>query len=803
MATLSSSTSKGAGGAAPVAGTGAAARGNNDTSKQRNSETARGGGNGGGLLKAGGGGGGGGLPALLKKLHSHRGLIVPVGFILMLVVVLVPLPPAIMDILICLNIALAVIILLTTLYMKEPLEFSVFPSLLLATTLFRLVLNVASTRLVLTADASSPEEALNVAGHVIAAFANFVAGSSLFVGIVIFFILVIVQFVVITKGATRISEVAARFTLDAMPGKQMAIDADLNAGTIDEKEARRRRERISQEADFFGAMDGASKFVRGDAIAGLIITVVNVLGGFGVGIIDRGWPAMQTAEVFTKLTIGDGLTSQIPSFIIAIASALIVTRSGSKEDLGQALTGQLISQPTGLYVTAGFLGLLALTPLPTVPLVVTGLSLVGIAYGLQRSTRMKKQAEDAKAAAGAAGGAGKALEGPTPESLLKLDTLELEVGYGLVALVDTTQASPAGGGDLLERIASIRRQLAAELGFILPPVRIRDNMTLSPNEYRVKIKGAVVAKGETIPGKLLAMDSGIATGRIEGTPTREPAFGLDAWWIDGGQKTRAEAMNYTVVDATSVLATHMTEIVKQHAGDLLTREEVHNLVAQLKEKSPKLVEEVVPGVVKMGDLQKVLQNLLRERVPIRDLDTVLETLADWGTKTKDMDVLTEYVRNSLKRTICQLYAVPVMDGAGGMGGGQTARDKSGAAGGGGSSGFRIICVTLDPALEDLINAYVDRAGGATVVNMSARVASAISQQILGALQQVSQAGHQPVVLASPQVRGVVRQLLEPYMTNAAVMGYNEAVAGVEIESMGLVGVPEQLRGVATAGSAAA
>ncbi len=714
---------------------------------------------------------------LVGAMHKHRGLIVPLSFVMLLVVILIPLPAWVLDILICGNIALGVIILLTTVYMKEPLEFSVFPSLLLATTLFRLVLNVASTRLILTAEASSPEEALGVAGHVISAFAGFVAGDSLFVGLVIFLILVIVQFVVITKGATRISEVAARFTLDAMPGKQMAIDADVNAGVIDEREARVRRDRISQEADFFGAMDGASKFVRGDAIAGLIITAVNVAGGFAIGVIERGWPAMQTAEVFTKLTIGDGLTSQIPSFIIAIASALIVTRSGSKEDLGKELTAQLSSQPLGLYITGGFLMVLALTPLPSIPLISTGLVLIGCAAYMRRAAGRKARQQDSAAAA-----APKLPEGPSPESLLKLDVLELEVGYGLVGLVDAAQ-----GGDLLERITAIRRQLAAELGFILPPVRIRDNMQLPPNDYRVKVKGAVIAKGQTFPGKLLAMDSGICTGRIEGVPTKEPAFGLDAWWIDSGLKTKAETLNYTVVDPVSVLATHLTEIVRLHAGELLTREEVHNLVTQLKEKSPKLVEEVIPTVVKPGDLQKVLQNLLRERVPIRDLDSVLETLADWGSKTKDLDVLTEYVRNALRRTICQQYATPITDRLVNPG----------------QPPFRIVCVTLDPSFEDQINAYVDRSGGATIINMPARTAAVFAQHIVGSLQKLAHAGHQPVVLCSPQVRAVVRQLIEPYMVNAAVLGYNEAVSGVEIESLELVSAPQPAASPAVAvGSAA-
>ncbi len=729
---------------------------------------------------AGGMGGAGGgllLPGWMQQVQKHRGLIVPFAFVALLMVVLVPMPTWVMDILISLNISLSVVILLTTIYMSHPLDFSVFPSLLLGVTLFRLVLNVASTRLILTADASSPEQAVGVAGEVISAFASFVAGSSLFVGIVIFAILVIVQFVVITKGATRISEVAARFTLDAMPGKQMAIDADLNAGIIDEAEAKRRRERISQEADFFGAMDGASKFVRGDAIAGIIITFVNIAGGFAVGMIERGWEPLQTAKVFTLLTIGDGLTSQIPSFVIAIASALIVTRSGAKEELGNELTGQLVSQPTGLLITAAFLVMLSVTPLPTVPLIATAGVLGGLAWVMRRNkvaaAAHKKQQEIA-----AAGGGGKASEAATPESLLKLDTLELEVGYALVALVDAGQ-----GGDLLERISAVRRQLAVELGFIMPPVRIRDNMQLVPNDYRVRIRGNVIATGHARVGKLLAMDSGIATGRIQGEPTKEPAFGLDAWWIDPALKTRAETMNYTVVDPTSVVATHLTEIVRQHSAELLTREEVTNLVTQLKDKSPKLVEDVMgdkgQGLVKPGDLQRVLQNLLRERVPVRDLETILETLAEWIGKTKDMDVLTEYVRNALKRTICQQYAVP------------------GAEGKGGSAG-RLVCVTLDPAMEDLINAYIDRSAGATVVNMPANVAGQVTGQIVRALQGVTAGGHQPVVIASPQVRGVVRQLLEPHLPTAAVLGYNEIVSGVEVESMALVGPPSQAGAVAAA-----
>ncbi|GAB4382797.1 MAG: flagellar biosynthesis protein FlhA [Phycisphaerales bacterium] len=693
---------------------------------------------------------------MFERLRAHRGLIVPVGFVLLLIVLLVPLPPVLLDILISLNISLAVIVLLTTIYLNRALDFSVFPSLLLGTTLFRLVLNIASTRLILTADASSPQEAIGVAGQVISAFGSFVAGDSLFVGVVLFMIIMIVQFMVVTKGAGRISEVAARFTLDAMPGKQMAIDSDLSAGLIDEAEARRRREDVAREADFFGAMDGASKFVKGDAVAGMIITAINILGGFAVGTIERGWPAGQTAQVFTKLTIGDGLTSQIPSFVIAIASALIVTRSGSKDDLGEEMTGQIISQPRGLAITAVFLALLALTPLPTIPLLGTALGIGAVAYGLRRAARLaaaqqQEMQQEAEAAAP---------DAPPVESLLRVDLLELEVGYGLVSLIDVNQ-----GGTLLDRISAVRRQLAVETGLVMPPVRIRDNMQLRPGEYRIKIRGNPVASGEIQPQHLLAMDSGIALGRIEGIPTVEPAFGLKAWWIDPSQQTRAESLNYTVVDPTSVLATHLTEIVRQHADELLTREEVQNLLDGLKERSPKLVEDTIPGVIKVGELQKVLQRLLRERVPIRDLESVLEVLADWAPKTKDIDVLVEYVRNGLRRTICQAHAVPGENGK-----------------------PRIVCVTIDPALEDIIEGYIDRSGGVTTVSMPSRVAQDIGSRIARAVERgASATGVSPVVIASPRVRAVVRDLIEPFSPTTAVLGYNEVLSGVEIESVQLVG----------------
>ncbi len=697
------------------------------------------------------------MPTWVRQIHKHRGLLVPIGAIFLLAVLLVPLPPVVMDVLIALNISLGLVILLTTIYMDHPLDFSVFPSLLLATTLFRLVLNIASTRLVLTANASSPAEAASSAGRVIMAFGEFVAGNSLFVGIVVFLILVIVQFVVITKGATRISEVAARFTLDAMPGKQMAIDADLAAGVIDESEARRRRERVAQEADFFGAMDGASKFVRGDAVAGLIITAVNVVGGFAVGMIQRGWPAGEVAEVYTKLTIGDGLTAQIPSLVISLASALIVTRSGSKQGLGEELTGQLISQPKGLYITAVFLVVLSFTPLPSVPLLATALVLAGIAYFIGRNAQAHA-GEQARTES-----APRTPEAPAVEQLLKIDTMELEVGYALIPLVDT-----ARGGDLMERIAAVRRQLAAEIGLVMPPVRIRDNMQLGANDYRIKIRGSVVAEGQTRADRLLAIDSGLSTGSLPGEKTREPVFGLDAWWIEPALQSRAETMNYSVYEPSRVVATHVTETVRRFADELLTRDEVNNLVEGLKQRAPKLVEEVIPGTLKPGELQKILQNLLRERVPVRDLETILETLSEWATKTKDSEVLTEYVRNALRRAICTQYAQPSDKGK-----------------------LRIVCVTLDPTMEDKINAYVDRGPSGTTVNMPARTAGKIAEQITAALQRVVSAGHPPVVIASPTVRAVVRQIVEPYLATVVVLGYNEIIPSIEVESMGLVMPPPE------------
>ena len=677
-----------------------------------------------------------GVPAIFHTVAKYSHLIVPVSFLGLVGVLVVPLPAAILDLLICFNIAIAAIVLMTTIYMRKPLDFSVFPALLLGTTLLRLVLNVATTRLILSIDSKDPETASAAAGHVIQAFAQFVAGSNAVVGVIIFIILVVVQFIVITKGATRMSEVAARFTLDAMPGKQMAIDADLSAGTIDEKEARARRDEVSREADFYGAMDGASKFVRGDAIAGILITVINIVGGFAIAKFQLGWDATDAMKTFMLLAIGDGLVSQLPAFLVAIASGLIVARAGGGKTIGEEIPHQLASQPIALYLIGGFLILLSFTPLPTIPLMTAGLALGGLAYAMQ----WQKQKKSAFAESAARHEASrKPVEAPKVEELLAVDTLELEVGYAVVGLVDA-----ARGGDLLDRIAG---------------------MQLDPNEYRVKIRGAVVAAGMIYPELMMAMDSGLAHGTLDGIATKEPAFGLEAIWIDRTLREKAESGNWTVVDATSVLATHLSEIVRMHADELLTREEVSNLIVQLKSMTPKLVEDLIPSIVKPSDLQKILQALLRERVSIRDLETIIETLAEWIPHTKDHDVLVEYVRNGLRRSICAQFCEI---------------DERGRS--------RLRCVTMDPSLEDTISGYIDRNPSGTTFTIPPQLANRIARSVAESAKPLAEAGRRIVVLASPSVRAQVRQLLEPHIADVAVLGYNEVVRGTDVESVGLVQV---------------
>jgi flagellar biosynthesis protein FlhA len=555
-----------------------------------------------------------------------------------------------------------------------------------------------------------------------------------------------------------------------MPGKQMAIDADLSAGLIDEGEARRRREAITHEADFYGAMDGASKFVRGDAIAGIIITLVNIAGGFTIGAMEKGWGIAESLQVFTKLTIGDGLVSQVPSFIIAIAAGLIVARGGDKETISEQIPVQLASQPTALYLISGFLGILAFTPLPSVPLLAAAAALGFIAWSIGFIGRQSRMAREMEARAEAAA----APKQPQPvEELLTVDTLELEIGYGLVQLVDASR-----GGDLLDRISMIRRQLAVEIGVVLPPVRIRDNMQLDANSYCLKLRGSAIGEGTVYPDLLMAMDSGLATGNIDGIAGKEPAFGLDAVWIEPALKQRAETMNYTVVDATSVVATHLTELVKDHADELLSREEVNHLLTQLKETAPKLVEETVPGVIRPGELQKVLQNLLQERVPIRDLETILETLGDWAPHTKDVAVLTEYVRNALRRTISNMYVETGEDGR-----------------------KRLYCVTMDPALEDVLGGYIDRSPTGTTMSIPPRVAGRIARAVSETAEPLVSGGHQLIVLTSPAVRAQLKQVLDAHLAGAVVLSYNEVVKELDVESLGLVHLPDEQPAPVGAGAA--
>jgi flagellar biosynthesis protein FlhA len=696
------------------------------------------------------------IPAhpLLLKLRDNRAMLFPISFISLVLVILIPLPPHVLDILLCFNITLSIIVLVTTIYVSSALELSVFPSLLLALTLFRLVLNVATVRLILTAGdrAADTNTALTSAGQVIFTFADFVTKGSLAVGVIIFIIIGVIQFAVITKGATRISEVAARFTLDAMPGKQMAIDADLNAGIINEAEARKRRSDISQEADFYGAMDGASKFVRGDAIAGVIITFVNVLGGLYVGMFEHGWNVLDCLSLYTKLSIGDGLASQVPAFIVSLAAGLIITRTSSKTNLGDEVLNQVFAKPKALMVACVFIGLMMFTGLPKLPLTILGCCCGALAATISRGQRKTARA----VAAGEKERASKK-EPEKVEKFLDLDAMELEVGYGLVKLVDASK-----GGDLLDRVSMIRRQVALDLGIIVPPVRIRDNIQLSANDYVLRIKGQVVGKGVAYPEQFLAMDNGATTGPLVGaTQTIEPAFGLPAYWITESQRQQAELHNYTVVEATAVIATHLTETIKSHAHELLSRQAVKNLLDNLKNRVPALVEEVIPTLVKPGELQKVMQNLLRERVPVRDLETILETLGDYVSRTKDVEVLSEYVRHALARTICKQYV--------------DERDK-------------LWCLTLDPALEELINGHLERSERGTNNTLAPQTAQQIVQHIVAKTAELTQAGRSAVLLCGPQIRSALRRMIENSAPQLAVLGYNEIVPEATVEAVALVGM---------------
>src|ERR1700761_7763263 len=687
----------------------------------------------------------------MKKILSHADLIAAVAVVMVVVMMIVPLPPGLIDLFITLNMSAAVIILMMTMHVKKPLDFSVFPSVLLVATLFRLALNVSATRLVLLH---------GYAGSVIESFGHFVVGGQLVVGLVVFMILIVIQFVVVTNGAGRVAEVAARFTLDAMPGKQMAIDADLNAGQINDEQARQRRDDVGREADFYGAMDGASKFVKGDAVAGILIVSINLIGGIVVGVMQQGLSFPEAAQHYSLLTVGDGLAAQIPALLISVAAGILVTRSASQKDLGNDIAGQIFAQQKAPMVAAGVICAFALVPgLPKIPFLLIGGALAAVAYALKDG--MPQPAAEVVPG----GGVGQLGPGGVPElpagsgtgdPATAVDPLELAIGFGLVPLVEAGQ-----GGGLMGRVGAMRKQLAGELGTVIPSVRIHDELGLDSHEYVLRVRGSEVARGRIMPGHQLAMDSGEAAGQLPGVPTTEPAFGLPATWVPDAARAEAEALGYTVVDPESVVATHLTETIRGHAAELLTRQETRKLLDGLKETNAAAVEEVVPEQLSLGEVQRVLQALLREGVPIRDLGGIIEEIGDKSRLTRDPAVLAEYARAALGRTI----TAPHLDAA-----------------------MRLRAISLDPSIEQEIGESIaqtpDGEQLAMEPNRAQALIAALGQQLDGALAQ----GARPVLLCSARARRHLRRLVEQALPQLTVCSYNEIVPGVRVENMGVVQV---------------
>jgi flagellar biosynthesis protein FlhA len=675
---------------------------------------------------------------VFRTLAKQRDLLIVLGIVAILFTMIIPLPVFLMDTLLSLSLFLGIVVLLVTMYNREPLEFSVFPSLLLTITLFRLALNVATTRLILSH---------GYAGKVVDVFGTFVTGGNPVVGFIIFLIIVLIQFIVITKGSGRIAEVAARFTLDAMPGKQMAIDADLNSGLINEDQARTRRAKISHEADFYGAMDGASKFVRGDAVATMVIVFINIVGGFIIGVVQQGRTFEDSLLTFTRLTIGDGLVTQIPALMISTGAGILVSRAASQTNLGEEISTQLFKNPRLMTVASTVMLFFAFIPgFRKLPFIMLAIGAAAIAYNeYMREKREKRKIVEARPA----------VKGEEKvEDYLHVDAMELEIGYGLIPLVDVNQ-----GGDVLDRITMIRRQLATELGIIIPPIRIRDNIQLKPNEYRIKIRTRAVGKGELMSGAYLAMDPGTVSKKVRGIETTEPAFGLPALWITESQKESAELAGYTVVELPAVLATHITEIIKRHAHELLTRQDVRNLIDNLKERNAAVVEELIPGVLSAGDVHKVLQNLLRERVSIRDLSLVLETLADVAPKNKNPDILTEYVRNALAAQICSLY-----------------RDESNV----------ISVITLDPNLEMKLEGSLRETETGFRLVLAPQEAAKLMEKINELIEKAKTKNEVPIVICSPTIRSQLKRLTESSYRDLVVLSYNEIVTGTDIRSSGMI-----------------
>ncbi|MGE5844936.1 MAG: flagellar biosynthesis protein FlhA [Syntrophaceae bacterium] len=673
---------------------------------------------------------------------TNPAILMGIGVVAVLMVMVIPLPPLIIDLLLSLSITVSIVILLMSMFVLKPLDFSVFPSVLLTVTLFRLSLNVASSRLILL----HGNEGTGAAGQVIKAFGTFVVGGNYVVGLIVFSVLTLINFVVITKGATRIAEVAARFTLDAMPGKQMSIDADLNAGLISEADARRRRGEIEREADFYGAMDGASKFVRGDAIAGVVIIFINIVGGLIVGVLQQGMDITDAARNYTLLTIGDGLVTQVPALIISTGAGMLVTRSTSSSNLGQEITDQLFVQPKAIATAAAILFVFALIPgMPKFSFFVIAAGAGLLAF------RLMKAAVPAEQAAGEEAPAPSPIE--TVDSLLPLDLLEIEVGYGLIGLVDMAQ-----GGELLQRIKTLRRQSALEMGFVIPAIHIRDNLQLKPNQYSVILKGVEIARGELMPGHWLALTSDKGP-RIKGVDTKEPAFGLPAVWISEREKESVQARGVVVVDPATVVTTHLTELIKSHSDELLGRQEVQSLIDNLAKTYPRVVEELVPKVVSAGTIHRVLQRLLRERISIRDLLTVLETLADYAPLTKNIDILTGYVRQALARTITKQY-----------------RDSEG----------NISVVMLSPEIEDKISHSVQHTEFESYLTVDPNWVQKVVRSVQKYIGTFTSRGLQPIVLCSPGARIHFRKVLEKFIPNTIVLSHNEITHDVNIKSLGIV-----------------
>jgi len=669
-----------------------------------------------------------------------------IGVVTILGVMIIPLPAMLLDFLLALNITVAITILLISMYTVKSLDFSIFPSLLLVTTLFRLSLNVASTRLILL----HGNEGALAAGRVIKSFGSFVVGGNYLVGMIVFIILVIINFVVITKGATRIAEVAARFTLDAMPGKQMGVDADLNAGLIDENEAKQRRGMITREAEFNGAMDGAAKFVRGDAIAGIIITIINIFGGLIIGVFQQNMAFIDAAQNYTLLTVGDGLVSQIPALIISTAAGIVVSRAASEGTMGSDFAKQFIKYPKAVYLSALTIFFFGLIPgLPHIPFIILSIFIGGSLYLLTGKKKISKvkEIEDRKKQ--------KAEVGPEPvEHLLLVDPLEVEVGYGLISLVDREQ-----GGEFLDRVRSIRRQFALEMGLVIPPIHIRDNLQIKSTEYQILLKGVKIAGAELMVNHYLIMDPGDSTRKIEGVETKEPAFNLPAVWIPEGKKEEAKLAGYTVVDSVTVMATHLTEVLRKHSSELLGRQEVQNLLDNLSKPYPKAVEELVPNLLSLGGVQKVLQNLLQEQISIKDMLTIVETLADYAPLTKDPELLTEYVRHKLSRSIISPYI--------------------------GEDGV-LELITMAQDVEDLLLKGIQKTEHGSYLSIDPKVANPIITSIKKEAEKAMAKNVQPILMTSPAIRRHLKKMVEYFIPSLMVLSQSELLSDIRFKSIGEV-----------------